>query len=169
MTVSQTSLVFDDFDVLRSTSWVFCRKVWFSLTSFKNFSCILSCVCVVWNWYVQLCFLLSFFFSWLVFSEIPGLVSVINFEKFLAIIISNISLLCSSFLFADIPIMYTLHLLLLTKVCLVKATVFPVVMYRCESWTMKKAETKELMLSNGGAGEDSWESLGLQGDPTSPS
>ena len=29
---------------------------------------------------------------------------------------------------------------LLTKVCIVKAMVFPVVMYRCESWTMKKAE-----------------------------
>ena len=31
---------------------------------------------------------------------------------------------------------------LLTKVCLVKATVFPVVMYECESWTIKKAEHK---------------------------
>ena len=29
---------------------------------------------------------------------------------------------------------------LLTKVCLVKAVVFPVVMYRCECWTIKKAE-----------------------------
>ena len=29
---------------------------------------------------------------------------------------------------------------LLTKVCIVKAMVFPVVMYGCESWTMKKAE-----------------------------
>ena len=29
---------------------------------------------------------------------------------------------------------------LLTKVCVVKAVVFPVVMYRCESWTIKKAE-----------------------------
>ena len=29
---------------------------------------------------------------------------------------------------------------LLTKVCLVKAMVFPVVIYRCESWTIKKAE-----------------------------
>ena len=29
---------------------------------------------------------------------------------------------------------------LLTKVCLVKATVFPVVMYGCESWTIKRAE-----------------------------
>ena len=43
---------------------------------------------------------------------------------------------------------------LLTKVRIVKATVFPVVMYRCESWTIKKG-TKELMLSNYGAGEDS--------------
>ena len=46
---------------------------------------------------------------------------------------------------------------------------FPVVMYGCESWTIKKAEHKDLMLLNCGVGEDSWESLGLQGDPTSPS
>ena len=44
---------------------------------------------------------------------------------------------------------------LLTKVCLAKATVFPVVMYGCESWTVKKAEREELMLLNCGAGEDS--------------
>ena len=56
-----------------------------------------------------------------------------------------------------------------TKVHLVKAMVFPVVMYGCESWTVKKAEHQELMLLNCGAGEDSWESLGLKGDPTSPS
>ena len=42
-----------------------------------------------------------------------------------------------------------------TKVCLVKAMVFPVVMYECESWTVKKASTKELMLLNCGVGEDS--------------
>ena len=53
-----------------------------------------------------------------------------------------------------------------TKVCLVKAMVFPVVMYGCESWTLKKLSTKELMLLNCGVGGDSWESLGLQGDPT---
>ena len=52
-----------------------------------------------------------------------------------------------------------------TKVCLVKAMVFPVVMYGCESWT----GCKELMLLNCGVGEDSCESLELQGDPTSPS
>ena len=42
-----------------------------------------------------------------------------------------------------------------TKVGLVKAMVFPVVMYGCESWTVKKAECQELMLLNCGVGEDS--------------
>ena len=42
-----------------------------------------------------------------------------------------------------------------TKVCLVKAMVFPVVMYGCESWTVKKADAAELMLLNCGVGEDS--------------
>ena len=41
-----------------------------------------------------------------------------------------------------------------TKVHLVKAMVFPVVRYGCESWTMKKAEHRELMLLNCGVGED---------------
>ena len=54
-----------------------------------------------------------------------------------------------------------------TKVHLVKAMVFPVVMYRCASWTVKKAE--ELILSNCDAGEDSCELLELQGDPTGQS
>ena len=51
---------------------------------------------------------------------------------------------------------------LLTKVHLVKATVFPVVMYGCESWAIKKADQRI----------DAFEllgSLGLQGDPTSQS
>ena len=56
-----------------------------------------------------------------------------------------------------------------TNVHLVKAMVFPVVMYGCESWTVKKAESQridafELWCWR----KDSWESLGLQGDPTSP-
>ena len=42
-----------------------------------------------------------------------------------------------------------------TKVCLVKAMVFPVVMYGCESWTVKRLSAKELMLLNCGVGEDS--------------
>ena len=42
-----------------------------------------------------------------------------------------------------------------TKVHLVKAVVFPVVMYGCESWTMKNLSAEELMLLNCGAGEDS--------------
>ena len=46
-----------------------------------------------------------------------------------------------------------------TKVHLVKAMIFPVVMYRCESWTVVLEKTLK----------KTWESLGLQGDPTSPS
>ena len=48
-----------------------------------------------------------------------------------------------------------------TKVRLLKAMVFPVLMYGCESWTVKKAECQRI---------DAFElwSLGLQGDPTSP-
>ena len=44
-----------------------------------------------------------------------------------------------------------------TAVHLVKATVFPAVMYECESWTIKKAKCQELMLFNWnyGVGEDS--------------
>ena len=55
-----------------------------------------------------------------------------------------------------------------TKIRLVKAVVFPVVMCGCESWTMKKAECRRIDAF------ELWcwrrlESLGLQGDPTSPS
>ena len=42
-----------------------------------------------------------------------------------------------------------------TKVHLVKAMVFPVVMYGCESWTIKKLSTEDLMLLNCGVGEAS--------------
>ena len=42
-----------------------------------------------------------------------------------------------------------------TKFCIVKAIVFPVVMYGCESWTIKKSKCQELMLLNCGVGEDS--------------
>ena len=46
-------------------------------------------------------------------------------------------------------------IMLSAKVHLVKAMVFPVVMYGCENWTIRKLSTKELMLLNCGAGEDS--------------
>ena len=59
------------------------------------------------------------------------------------------------------------NITLLTMVHLVKAMIFLVAMYRCKSWTIKKAEPH--MLLNCGVGEDSRESLGLQEDPTSPS
>ena len=55
-----------------------------------------------------------------------------------------------------------------TKVHLVKALVFPVVISGCESWSIKKDSAEEFILLNCGVGEDSLESLGLQGNPTSP-
>ena len=56
-----------------------------------------------------------------------------------------------------------------TKVHLVKAMVFPVVMYGCESWTIKKAECWRIDAFELWLLEMTWESLGLQGDPTSHS
>ena len=55
------------------------------------------------------------------------------------------------------------------NVHLIKAMVFPIVMYGYESWTIKKAEHWRMMLLKYGVGEDSWESLGLQGGQTSQS
>ena len=52
-----------------------------------------------------------------------------------------------------------------TKACIVKAMVFLVVTYGCESWTIKeKLSAEELMVLNCGAKEDSSESLGRLGD-----
>ena len=42
-----------------------------------------------------------------------------------------------------------------TKVCLVKAMVFPVVVYGCESWSVKKVECRRIDAFEGGVGEDS--------------
>ena len=56
-----------------------------------------------------------------------------------------------------------------TKVRLVKAMVFPVVMYGGERWTVKKAERRRIDVFELCVGEDSWESLGLQGDQISQS
>ena len=44
---------------------------------------------------------------------------------------------------------------LTTKVCIVKAMVFPVLMYRCESWTIRRQSDEELMLLNCGGVVDS--------------
>ena len=58
---------------------------------------------------------------------------------------------------------------LLTKVCLVKAIIFPVVMYGCESWTIKKAEHRRIDAFELWCWRRLLKSLGLKGDPTSPS
>ena len=57
---------------------------------------------------------------------------------------------------------------LLIKVCLVKAMVFPVVMYGCENWIIKKAECRRIDAFELWVLEKTLESLELQGDPTSP-
>ena len=46
-------------------------------------------------------------------------------------------------------------IVLSTNVCLIKAMVFPVILYGCDSWTIRKLSTEELMLLNCGVGEDS--------------
>ena len=52
-------------------------------------------------------------------------------------------------------ILKSLDITLLTKIQIVKSMTFPVVMYGCESWTIKKAVTEEWMLLNCDVGEDS--------------
>ena len=61
------------------------------------------------------------------------------------------------------------HITLPTKVRIVKGMVFLVVTYSCESWTIKKAERQRTDALDCVAGEDSWKSLGKQGDQTSQS
>ena len=56
-----------------------------------------------------------------------------------------------------------------TKVCLVKAIIFPVVMYGCDSWTIKKAEHQRIDAFELWCWRRLLRVLGLQGDPTSPS
>ena len=55
------------------------------------------------------------------------------------------------------------------KVCLVKAMVFPVVMYGCESWTIKKSEHQRIDVSELWCWRRLLRVLGLQGDRISPS
>ena len=56
-----------------------------------------------------------------------------------------------------------------TKVPLVKAMIFPVVTYGCDSWTIKKAGHQRIDVFELWCGEDSCESLGQQGNETSQS
>ena len=56
-----------------------------------------------------------------------------------------------------------------TKIHIVKAMLFPIVMYGCENWTIKGLNAEELIILNYGAGEDSREFLGQQRDQTSQS
>ena len=55
-----------------------------------------------------------------------------------------------------------------TKVHLIKAMVFPIVMYGCESWIIKKLSAKEMMLLNGGVGETLESPLDYKINPVNP-
>ena len=65
-------------------------------------------------------------------------------------------------------ILKTRDITLSTKVRLVKSMVFPVVMYGCESWTVKKAERRRIDAFELWCWRRLLRGLGLQGDPTSP-
>ena len=66
-------------------------------------------------------------------------------------------------------ILKTRDITLPTKIHLVKAMIFPVVMYGCESWTVKKAERQRIDAFELWCWRRLLRALGLQGDPTSPS
>ena len=66
-------------------------------------------------------------------------------------------------------LLYRVLLVGRTEVRLVKAIVLPVVMYRCESWSIKKAEDRSIDALHCGVREDSLEVVGLHGDQTNQS
>ena len=68
-----------------------------------------------------------------------------------------------------VSILKSRDITLLTKVCLVRALIFPVVMYGCEIWTIKKAEHQRIDVFELWCWKRLLESLGLQEDPTSQS
>ena len=91
-----------------------------------------------------------------------------NYSVLISLEIISLSFYATNWIYVRYTCLPSRDITLPTKVHLVKAMVFPLVLYGCQSWTVKTAERWRIFL-NCGAGEESWESLGLQGDPTSPS
>ena len=81
--------------------------------------------------------------------------TIIFYKVLLAVYLAYVLLLGRKVMINLDSILKSRDITLLTKVRIVKAMVFPVVMYGCESWTVKRLSTKELMLLNCGVGEDS--------------
>ena len=73
----------------------------------------------------------------------------------------------TAFKYIPFLLYWSWFLLFSTKVHIIKAMVFPVVVYGCENWTIKKAEHRRIVLSNCGTGKGSLKSLRLQGNQTS--
>ena len=61
---------------------------------------------------------------------------------------------CELSCFSQVQLLSVAYINLPTKIHLVKAMVFPVVMYGCESWTIKEADQQRIDLLNCGVGED---------------
>ena len=100
--------------------------------------------------------------SWEIDGETVGTVS----DFFLFLVPKSLQMVTEAMKLRLLPlgrkVMTNLHsifrsrdITLPTKVHLVKAMVFPVVLYKCESWTIKKLSTKELMLLKCSVGQDS--------------
>ena len=152
---------------------------------FQVFFCFwFSAICIFYAW-MWLCFI--FLFCFLEISEFLIYVRFFHFIKYLKTIRGNsgnsvrLYLFFASKITADHDCSHEIkrHLLLgrkvmtnldsifksrditlPTKVRLVKAMVFPVYRYGCESWTIKKAEHWRIDAFERGVGENSWESLG---------
>ena len=99
--------------------------------------------------------------SWKIDGETVEIVADFNFGGFKITVDGDCSHEIKRCLLLGRKIMTNLDSILksrditLPKVCLVKAMVFPVVMYECESWTITKAKHQRLMLLNCGVEEDS--------------
>ena len=79
-------------------------------------------------------------------------------------------LICISLIMTNLDsILKSRDITLPTKVHLVKAMVFLIVVYRCESWALKKAECQRIDAIELWCWRRLFESLGLQGDPTNQS
>ena len=95
--------------------------------------------------------------------------TIFGASKSLQMVIAAMKLKDAYFLEGNLgSILKSRDITLATKVCLVKAMVFPVVMYGCESWTVKKAEHQRIDAFELWCWRRPLRVLGLQGDPSSP-
>ena len=132
--------------------WKCIEFIWFSATVFTSTHCVFQWVMLLFS-----CKVVSGSFTapWTVAHQVP---LSMRFPSTWSKAVTNLDSILKS---RDIA--------LLTKICLVKAMVFPVVMYGCESWTVKKAEHWRIDAFELWCWRRLLRVLGLQGDQTSQS